>query len=475
MDLMAEIASLHEFLNTQKRILDDDGWAAVLRNQKVFLIGRIKAANVQLKDAAAVSEKLQQGPWSKQDLQDMASALSGSFGPDSCKRRPNQTVMTFAPFLSAQDLQVLRSQASRSSKIEAIVNRCINLRIHLPSEAAIQEIVGTSVALGIEASDGDSRFETLQEFKRQLRQRVKSLPTSQKLMEHFPDGPAGLPDDIFAANYQTDPPAGLAKAGDLPKIPLRRNSLSLTPQRQIQSASSAATPQQLMQMMMQFMQNAGGGGAGLPGLQINPGSSGRRGQKRALQDDAALTGHPADVGSNSPEAERQPATSARPPAAPECPPPSNLPLPLPAAPAGGNAAMTPSPDMSLTMPWERKTQEAATEKDMHAVLDALDNRETMKKPAASGKMKTEQCTKAKAKTNAKGKDKIKSSTRPCMPKPGAGTVFYKQGKVHRSDTKKAFRVFVTVGDRLDRPVSFKTKPEKEAWSQALDLFDEAAE
>ena len=64
--------------------------------------------------------------------------------------------------------------------------------------------------------------------------------------------------------------------------------------------------------------------------------------------------------------------------------------------------------------------------------------------------------------------------RPPMMKAGDATVFYKEGKINRNEGSKKFRVFLKVGDRSDKAVSWKTCSPQEAWSKACLLLEEAS-
>jgi hypothetical protein len=51
---------------------------------------------------------------------------------------------------------------------------------------------------------------------------------------------------------------------------------------------------------------------------------------------------------------------------------------------------------------------------------------------------------------SKPKGGVKSTAKPSMPGPGSPTTWYLGGKVHRSDLRQCWRVFVHAGDRCDK-------------------------
>jgi hypothetical protein len=122
--------------------------------------------------------------------------------------------------------------------------------------------------------------------------------------------------------------------------------------------------------------------------------------------------------------------------------------PLAASPAGPTSGLQTS---ALTAPPAPDLDEYSS-----AVLDAIDERASAKKRPASavesrkGKAKAAPKQKAKAKS---GVAKVDDAKRPAMPGKSGVTTYYLDGKIHRSETRQCWRVFVHKSDRCDKAFS----------------------
>lgn len=146
---------------------------------------------------------------------------------------------------------------------------------------------------------------------------------------------------------------------------------------------------------------------------------------------------------------------------------------------------------------EPGTKEALADQEVDAHLQsmgsAFDARKAtkqpvLKKPSASTSASAKGKAKAKAKPSTgsaapdagapkgKGRGKGKGEVhhkRPPMMQPGGATVYYLQGKIHRSEASQCFRVFRHYQDRCDHKVNFKGNP-KAAWARALSKIEDHA-
>ena len=107
-------------------------------------------------------------------------------------------------------------------------------------------------------------------------------------------------------------------------------------------------------------------------------------------------------------------------------------------------------------------------KEADKVDAQIQNRKVMKKPA--GKQNNNN-KKAAAKKAVAKKPAGKGEKRPAMPGKGASTTWYNGGKIHRSDTSLAWRVFIHSGDRCDKKVKWHGDMQG-SWAKALNLIDE---
>ena len=103
-------------------------------------------------------------------------------------------------------------------------------------------------------------------------------------------------------------------------------------------------------------------------------------------------------------------------------------------------------------------------RDFENGLEARQERKVKKRPAAAMGPDSE----------AKQKPSKGSKGRPPLMKKGASTVFYCAGKVNRNEGTQKFRVFLNVGDRIDKSVSFKVIGEAKAWQRCCEMLEEAA-
>lgn len=292
-------------------------------------------------------------------------------------------------------------------------------------------------------------------LKKQFKKKLKTAAPAPEYIKEF-IAPSKFTAEMYSYCYGDEVPVA---AGTLPPIPnpdgrLRRSSTSQA------LSSQALVPtmpreNQLMQelylrkmAMMNAMEENVGPGGGLANLKI-------------FKKDGKTT----------------PAASA--PPLPALPAPVEAPKALPAPDVSGSAppssAPTPAAPPSAPGPPGPPSAPAPT---AEAVLEALRNRE-LAKPKAKSKAKAKANAKNKAAT-AKGKpgkstakpasakstakpSSAKSTdlgkrwqehtpfqTRPPLPPPCSGTIWYRAGKIQCSSSD-AFRVFLKTGDRCDRP------------------------
>lgn len=100
-------------------------------------------------DCTSLSEQIGNGPWSPEQKEFLAQGLASAMTHNEAggsKRRPNQTMKSFVKFLTDSDLDALSdSELHPIQKVKRVVDRCLALGLHLPSESTIKHIVKTAM------------------------------------------------------------------------------------------------------------------------------------------------------------------------------------------------------------------------------------------------------------------------------------------------------------------------------------------
>ena len=316
---------------------------------------------------------------------------------------------------------------------------------------------------GLTAEDSSKKFQVLQEFKAILKRKVKAAEVSAVHVETYPEDPDDLPEALRLQGYVNGekPSKGGSDLGLATKGYSCRKTNSL-----VRTSSStslvtcpdangqAALMQQQMKMMQQMwaMWNPGKADGDLEGLEVFPAKPRRRQSHQPLPiEDPPSTAKPA-VEDKAPSASVQASATA-----------SMFDLP----------AMEPTGASMTAKEQQAVLGEAFAEKKKRkkeAVDIAEQELETPPKESSTHKPLPK---KAKAKPQPKGASRpVGKQAKPAPPGPGQGTVFYRGGKVHRSDRTCSWRVFLRSTDRCDKKVPWQGS-EKTSWSRALALIDES--
>ena len=280
------MASLHEdllhmnqFLETQRGSLPTASWDAVTQAQSTALATWILAARISVDQAASLSAAVAAGPWDPASKQRLVEALSTTLqqGSGTNKgRRPNQTLVAgFRSFLT--DRAALISEDHSFHKIRTVVERCVSITFHLPSERAIGHVVAEAIELGANATTPQDRYALLNSFKTQLRARLKQVPAAPQHLADFPGNPRNLPEQIFQQAYP-DPADQPAKVEGIAPVPPQAMPLRKTSRLVHSDTNSLAGPQDSTQspiaMMTQFlsafqtMMHGSALSSTVPGLQV---------------------------------------------------------------------------------------------------------------------------------------------------------------------------------------------------------------
>lgn len=350
-------------------------------------------------------------------------------------------------------------------KLQTVVHRCVLLGCDIPSEPTCGNIVGALLMLSQTTMDGKAAHSVILDFKRALKTAFKGQSGDVSITE-FPPEPSMLPQQRLEFAYKDGLPAKLHTITSTPTIPLRRSATSI--RSSSSSGQQASTGQLDASMVLQMITNLAGAQMGRnvwPNAGIN------------LQ---MLNNHkrPALALANSPQESQSPNEGS-----PLAIADGRVTMPIAshseATPIADKDAVAvqshaSKPDQtpqqlfqfpSMSPEQHINTVTAALDARTNARLDADDsesNKGCMKRPSANKTKPPKKVslkhdgTQPKAAAKAAGSKKSVSTSssslrnRPCVPKSGAGTQWYRGGKIHESTRMEAWRVFVNKSDRCDK-------------------------
>ncbi len=211
---------------------------------------------------------------------------------------------------------------------------------------------------------------------------------------------------------------------------------------------------------------AAGSNLGLHNLKIFPKGRGRADVTQGCGV-GALTA--VDPPTPSPTGDAASPSHATPPpnAAKTSPPRAEVQEEIPPEKLPATSSVTPRTKTPPQTPSAAKFRDAIEDaRDFENAMDEREGRKahnSMKRPASV----MEPASKAKQKPSKSRKG------RPPLMKNGDETVYYCAGKVNRNEGTQKFRVFLNVGDRTDKSVSFKTIGEAAAWKRCCEMLEAA--
>lgn len=485
------VAATLEFLKKNQK-LDVATYATIETAQTKNLVAQLAHFQLDLEAAGQLSELVGQSCLSPANKASICGAISARIcgGGQSNKRSPQHMVAGFLNYLTKTDRNgIANTEVHEFTRAAIAVRRCLAVGLILPTEKSHGHICATLAELGL-AKVGDSIEcnKLLLEWKRQMR--LARSDTDPTLVVSYPPDPRQLPKDLFEQSYGAGEdlfPAALAS--QKPGKWLRSSSKDLNPVAALtplvpSSGANAMMPPHWMQMMQGFQQfsaMAAQMNGGLDNLVTFPrhkrartsGEGAGQGAPLALQDDVRNQASPPPLEDKTDESPELSSSVKKPAGIPDKPPAFAMP---------GNESGT-------------AEQQALADQEVDAHLNTMGNAfvaRTKAKPQKPGPLKrpaasTKSSAKAKAKPStkpdagpceSKGKGKgIKgkgaATKRPPMMETGAPTVYYLQGKIHRSEAGQCFRVFRHWQDRCDLKVAFKGNA-RAAWSVALSKIEQHA-
>ena len=91
-------------------------------------------------------------------------------------------------------------------KLDAVINRCFLIGLHLPSESCSGHVVATAIDYGVKAPTPPEKLSVLKAFKQGLKAKVKHAVQCPIHLVTFPPLPTSLPDVIFKEAYVEEKP-----------------------------------------------------------------------------------------------------------------------------------------------------------------------------------------------------------------------------------------------------------------------------
>lgn len=348
------------------------------------------------------------------------------------------------------------------AKLDLIVRRCVLIGLDIPAEPTTGHIVSVLITKsGVQLSPTESHAAVL-DFKRKLKTAFKHGP-GELAVTDFPIDPRDLPQARFEVAYKDSPPVSPQAIPAIPistaVVPLRRTASTLrqvqaavTPCTQLANPNQSFDQSQLANAVAMFLAGQQNGPQQLlPNLQVY-----RRPQRAPVWHLTAPT---------TPALQDKQPPAGTPPTPEETPPdqrPPSSPSQLP--------ALQDISKSTLTTPMFQIPKPLPPSEQSDVMMNAIANRSEANKKAKEaeekeGKSKKGKTTKVKSKamkktptpasSSSSGKHKTAKHAEQ-RPRPAAAgqTVFFAGGKIHRSDLKQAWRVFVRKGDRCDKVPAF---------------------
>ena len=469
--LLSELKSMCGFLDAQKKLLSPEAFANMRDNQVKFFELRLdQVGSLTFDEASSLSSSFGDGPWTSVQKETFARKLSECANTHAAKkgRRPLQTLKGFSLYLTLSEKTLLQGDAHNLVKLDAVINRCFLIGLHLPSESCSGHVVATAIDYGMKAPTPSDKHSILKAFKQGLKSKVKHAPQCAIHLVTFPPLPTDLPDVIFKEAYAEEKPHMEDCEGkgvqDVPKRKthktVRQNPMGMAGQ------LGQCSPQEFMMQLCQNLAAARFGQSGEDPFNFQIFKNQKR--QKALEQP---TGSPSTQRDDSQPKEVLAIENGK-----------NLPVkgsPSEEKKKHDNGNLF---DLEMVQPPESSNKKA--DENAQTMADAFQQREEKKQndgdhkvTPVKGKAKAKATAKTKVKAD-KGSTKSKTTTKvsgakskkPSPPKAGEGTLFYGSGKIHRSDKSSCWRVFINKSDKIDKKVYWKGS-EADSFKKALDMID----
>jgi hypothetical protein len=179
--IVKDVEHIHSFLAAQLEVL-----GSLIAKETVATQCNVVKTKIELLQglpmviATELTRVLKTGPWSAEQVRDLADAIQASVNRDSgaagkVKRRPNQNMRSWNSCMTMGDIEIQRDPlAHLSVKIGRNVERAVKLGIELPSEVSCGHIVSVFLTHNPLTFDAPTRHNIVLQFKQQLKRAWKS-------------------------------------------------------------------------------------------------------------------------------------------------------------------------------------------------------------------------------------------------------------------------------------------------------------
>ena len=223
-------------------------------------IGSLDPASASMLNAA-----IQSGTWSA----DLKSTLASAVGDAACapasaqQRRATQTLTDVLSYCTETDWATFNNrELAVEQKMLRLTDRLSMVGLRSPTEASTRASVAVIAATHYqEIPDANTLHSLVMMFKNALQARKVPDATAMQYIVKHPKKPTHLPEQIYAAAYQSGPPVSRMIQGYfemMSRIPLRSTHKSL-------SRGSSSSSLSVEGILQAFINNNN-----IPGLVINP-------------------------------------------------------------------------------------------------------------------------------------------------------------------------------------------------------------
>lgn len=259
-----DLRHIHGFLDSQKRALSNQSFTRMLENQLAVWTTRVEQTFFSPEEATEMVDLLAEGPWTVAQREALSMALgekmeSTAAGAGKKPRRDMQTLKCFGAYLTDKDVEVLSDpEIHNVNKMSMLVDKCVAMGLHLPKENTSKQIVKTAIDCapvqqtcikphvsqcfmkackaqnvfltflggigrcmftanlvllsgGAKANTPQETYKLVQEFKTQLKARIKHKEKLPLPLTTFPDDPSKLPKSVYQAVFGTEKPSPPSK------------------------------------------------------------------------------------------------------------------------------------------------------------------------------------------------------------------------------------------------------------------------
>ena len=207
--LLSELKSMCCFLDAQKKLISPETFENMRNNQVKFFEQRLdQVGSLTFDEASSLSSCFGDGPWTGDQKEAFARKLGECANSQAAKRgrRPLQTLKGFSLYLTLSEKTLLQSDSHNLVKLDAVINRCFLIGLHLPSESCSGHVVATAIDYGVKAPTPPEKLSVLKAFKQGLKAKVKHAVQCPIHLVTFPPLPTSLPEVIFKEAYVEEKP-----------------------------------------------------------------------------------------------------------------------------------------------------------------------------------------------------------------------------------------------------------------------------